>query len=805
MSRDLGHGDDRLPLPSSSDDAHEALVLPGVLPPMRAAFVWPSTERPDGWRTALFRREFDVANPPGSRRIVVTADNRYILWLNGRRLGRGPLKGTLSRYHAETYELAPLLRPGRNVLAAEVRWWGEHGALSEVHGPAPGFLVQEWNDDELDTPGAWRAIADNAVSPQMEFLVPDAHLFLGPFDRIDARLRPAGWIEPEFDAAHWPAPVTVAALSHTQGWGLAPSHRLHARTLPLLTEASRAFAGAYIARAPASLPWKLEAGAAGEIWLEVDAMTTSYPVFTFEGGRDRIVAFIYAEALGHWENHDGTPVWRKSGRRDDLAAAEPHGYVDQLVLPGGDYVFEPFHWRTFRYLKVIVGAGDTPVTLRSAHHRFTTFPQSFDARFDCADPDTAALWATSRRTLQLCAHETYEDCPYFEQLNYLGDARLQALCSQYLANDTRLGRQALLFHRETLDASGLMASRAPARGRQVIPVFSLHWILMLGDHWRWEGKADQAFVRECLPAVDAVLCHFRSRLTPENFVGRIDGWAWIDWVPGWPRGVAPFAAAGAPSTFLTALFAVAVETAMILHHEAGLPFEALRWRDLQADLRAAIRATWSDAAGCFHEGPGREADPHTEHTQALAILAGAPTDAQAARLAHRLGGDANLVPMSLMYRFYLVQALARLGRLDRLFSHVLAPWRTMLANGLTTWQEMADPSRSDCHAWSSWPAAVFLSDLLGVKPAAPGWTSIVLEPAFHATSHASGELNTPAGRIEVAWSVNPDTHRLNLTALTPPGIPTTLMVPGTDPLVFAQGGPICLKDFTLPAPYQPRA
>ena len=79
-------------------------------------------------------------------------------------------------------------------------------------------------------------------------------------------------------------------------------------------------------------------------------MTTSYPVFAFEGGADRMVDFVYSEALGHWNQEVRGLRWRKSGRRDDLASGEPHGYRDVLRLPGGEYVFEPFHWRTFRYI-----------------------------------------------------------------------------------------------------------------------------------------------------------------------------------------------------------------------------------------------------------------------------------------------------------------------------------------------------------------------------------------------------------------------------------------------------------------------
>ncbi len=789
-----------LPLPACpSSDADKALVIDADLPPLRAAFVWPSLEqRQDAWRTSLFRREFVVTTRPRSRRILITADNRYILWLNGRRIGRGPLKGTLARYHAETYELADLLLPGRNVLAAEVRWWGEQGPISEVHGLLPGFLVQEFDGDELDTPGAWLARPDESVSPQKDHLLHEAQIFLGPLDRVDARLRPARWQCPDFDASGWSCPVPVPGLSHTQGWGLSPSHRLHARRLPALTEVPREFLHIFVDRSPIVLPWRLDPGISGEAWLQADVMTTSYPVFAFEGGADRVVEIVYAEALGQWTGEGDNTQWRKSGPRDDLARGEPHGYRDILVLPGGEHVFEPFHWRTFRFIKLLVGAGDSPVTLRAAHHRYTAFPQEMHARFDCADPDTSGFWVTSIRTLHLCAHETYEDCPYFEQLNYVADARIQALCSQYLANDTRLGRQGLLYFRDSLDASGLVASRAPARGRQVIPHFSLHWILMLGDYWRWLGHADASFVRESLPAVDAVLCHFRDRLTPEGFVGRIDAWAWIDWVPEWPEGVAPCAAAGAPSTFLTALFALAIEAALELHNGAGNPFEALRWSRLQKVLLGALRTAWSESAGCFHEGPGRESDPLTEHTQSFAILAGAPSASQLVRLRTSLAETTGLIPMSLMHRFYLVQALARLGRLDRLFPDVLSPWRAMLANGLTTWQEMADPTRSDCHAWSSWPVIVFLREVLGIRPGAPGWTSIHIAPGLDATSHASGAIDTPVGRIRTTWTVRPLQNRLDLTVHAPDAIPVTVTLPGAAPLYFPNGGGIALNDLPLP-------
>src|SRR5690606_19610082 len=151
------------------------------------------------------------------------------------------------------------------------------------------------------------------------------------------------------------------------------------------------------------------------------------------------------------------------------------------------------------------------------------------------------------------------------QLNYVGDSRLQALCGFYLGNETRLARRCLELLRNSLGPEGLTASRAPCRRRQLIPAFSLHWILMLKDLWMWSGEAERGFLRSCLVGVDAVLSYFRSRLTPDGFVGRVDDWAWVDWVPRWPHGVSPAAAAESGSSYLTGFLILALEAAATLH------------------------------------------------------------------------------------------------------------------------------------------------------------------------------------------------------------------------------------------------
>ena len=64
-------------------------------------------------------------------------------------------------------------------------------------------------------------------------------------------------------------------------------------------------------------------------------------------------------------------------------------------------------------------------------------------------------------------------------------------------------------------------------------------------------------------------------------------------------------------------------------------------------------------------------------------------------------------------------------------------WRDQMALGLTTWAEMPEPTRSDCHAWGASPNIEFFRILLGIDSNAPGFKSIRIAPSL-------GDLARPA-------------------------------------------------------------
>ena len=159
------------------------------------------------------------------------------------------------------------------------------------------------------------------------------------------------------------------------------------------------------------------------------------------------------------------------------------------------------------------------------------------ARFDSDLPWLANVWEMDWRGARLCAWETYFDTPYYEQLQYVGDTRVQSLISLYMTGDDRLVRQAITHFDLSRIPDGITASRYPSDLGQYIPTFSLIWVAMVHDYWM--HRDDPEFVRALLPGVRSVIGWFERRVDDTGLLGSIPWWPYVDWAPEWPGGVPP--------------------------------------------------------------------------------------------------------------------------------------------------------------------------------------------------------------------------------------------------------------------------
>ncbi len=756
-----------------------------------AAWCWSAERGGPNLTVRRFRRPFELDSVPESFVVFVSADSRYVLRVNGQVAGRGPLKGQIEKYHYEACNIAEHLRPGLNVLSAEVRWFGLNAPNSEIHTGFAGFLLQGPAGAGLDTPGQWKVQVDRAIEPDTTPYIANAHQFLDHTERVDARLIPAGWTEPDFDDSDWEPAQFFAAADWPDTWGeTAPIWDLHPRPVPALTEEPRRFARTIEDMKPAAhrfgdapTGWSLEAGQGGEIVLDAGALTTGYLQLHFTGGAGREVQVIYAEAIGTWTQHERRGRHYTKAIRDDLSAGVVDGYRDTVTLPGGSFTYEPFHWRTFWFVRIVIGPGDAPVSLDDVRYRFTTYPVELGASYESSAPDSAKMLEVSWRTLQLCTHETYEDCPYYEQLHYLWDSRIEALCGLAMAGDTTMPKRSLKLYRDSLEPTGLLHCRVPSRRRHRLPFFALAWVLMLHDYWRWVGPQERDFVRSCLFAADGVLVWFRNLLREDGFLGPVPHWSPL------PGSMGEAAHKGG-SVFMTSLYAWALESAAELHEQAGDPVDAERWRPLAERLRGAVREkAWSEAEGLFTEAPGLVGGTLGQRTQAMAILSGAATAEQTARIMDRLASDPKIGKSGTVEGYYFARALEKAGRYDLFDPALLPQWRDMLDKHLSTWREGGEPGRSDCHAWTAWPAVDFLTCVLGIQPAKPGFAEIRIRPHTETYTFARGQMPTVVGTVRVEWTRD-ENGQVSLKAQTPAGVPTVVELPGQEPRRFEQGGEI---------------
>ncbi len=727
----------------------------------------------------LFRKQLALESKPAHFIVHVSADNRYRLFVNGTPISWGPANSDLAHWNYETVDLAPFLRAGANQLAAQV-WRSVPGASpARQISRRLGFILQGDGPAECsaNTGASWRVIADPSYAPIPHRSVDVGGGYIaGPTDRVDARLRPWGWQEANFDDSAWLAAVPLGKGNHA---GL-NTYRgtpwlLEARSIPAMEERVEPMGDLVQVQGVAGLatdaPFgpavRIPANTQAEFLIDRRILTMGFPRLVVSGGKNARVRLQYQESLFQ---ADGT-----KGNRSVWQGKVMKGYYDEFVADGAaGREFVPLWLRVFRYVKITVNTAEEPLVLDSLENRFVAYPLVEKARFSSSDATLAPVWQTSWRTARLCALETYMDCPYYEQLQYIGDTRIQALISLYVSGDDRLARRALESFNASLQPMGLTKSSHPSRDTQIIPPFSLIYILSLHDFYML--SEDTSFLAGTLPGTRFILDWFLQRIDPATgLLGPLPYWNHVD------GGVAEFAAGSPPgaeeggSAHVSLLLALALERAADLSALAPRPGEREFYLAQARALKEAVRRQcWDESRQLFAETSAKTL--FTTHTNSLAVLADAAPSGRAA-LARRLVEDRSLVQPTLYFDYYVFEALASAGLGDLVLPR-LERWKAFIAAGLTTFPEHGVESRSDCHAWSAHPLYALLATTCGIRPASPRFGSLVISPAPGTLTEFSGEMPHPRGTVRVSFTRQPDALKYTITL--PEGLPAVFRAHGQE-------------------------
>ena len=720
-----------------------------------------------------FRKDVALDAVPADYVVHVTGDNRYKFYVNGTLVSLGPAKGDATHWNYETVDLAPYLHAGTNVLAALVYHEGEQKPDSQV-SVAAGFLLQgEGNAAELKTDRSWKCIQDPSYSPLKP--VVSGYYVAGPGEEIDMAAHLSDWRKAEYSVEDWkdarqgPAGEPKNVMSNNQGEG----HNLRPSTLPQMERTPQRLAavrrstgvavpaGFLAGKAPLVVP----AGTKAEILLDNGVLTNAYLHMAFGGGKGSEVHLGYAETLyiPAAEQYEGTRLPRLNGKgnRNEIEGKVFVGRED-VIRPDGraGQEFETLSWRTYRYVRLQVETADEPLVISDLSGIFTGYPFTLDASLDTDSAELQKMLEIGWRTARLCAVETYMDCPYYEQLQYLGDTRIQALVTLYNSRDDRLVRNFLYLSDISRSADGITKSRYPTTIPQHIQPYALSYIYALHDYLMY--GADPQFVLDLIPGAEQILVYFKRFQQEDGRIKDLPGWNFSDWVyvPTWSNG-APRLGEDGCSINMDLQLMLALQMMAEMEEYRGNAWQAAEYRKDAEKLGAAVKkAYWNEARGLFSDRA--EQDNYSQHGNALALLCGIVDDPQA--LARKLLEDETLAPCSVYYRYYLHEALVKAGFGDD-YLDWLDVWRENIAMGLTTWAEMSNVSgsRSDCHAWGSSPNIELFRTVLGIDSAAPAFREVRIEPHLGALTQIGGTMPHPAGAIRVSYRRSGNTLRATVT------------------------------------------
>ncbi|MES2426793.1 MAG: alpha-L-rhamnosidase C-terminal domain-containing protein [Bacteroidota bacterium] len=712
-----------------------------------------------------FRKTIDLAVKPATFFVNVSADNRYKLYVNGTLVSCGPARGDTYFWNYEHVDLAPYLVTGKNVVAAQV--WNEAEVRPEAQITLrTAFILQGATPAEevLNTNNTWKARRDNGYKPLAVNLGYGAYYVAGPGELITESKTIKNATSPELEDSAWPVASNLdhgkpKGMADAFGWMLVQSQipqmeRVYQR-IPAMRKAVRVDVPSGFPATKTALT--IPANTTATLILDQTYLTNAYLTLNFSKGTGAGISLTYAESL-----FDNLKLYgNRKGDRNAVEGKDFGGRRDSLLSDGTNgQTFTTLYWRTYRYIRLIIHTGDEPLVIDDIYGTATGYPFQQNAKLKTDNPEMQQMLDIGWRTARMDALETYMDCPYYEQLQYIGDTRIQAMVSYYNSGDDRLMRNAINLMDHSRISEGLSLSRHPSYSPQIISTFSLWYVGVLYDYWMY--RPDSLFIKDKLPGERAVLDYFSKYQQADGSLKNVPYWTFVDWSDGWDYGMPPKGSKGG-SAILDLQLLTAYQQAAQMEAKMGMSALATLYRTKTIQLKQTIQRKYWDATRQLY-ADNEDKKVFSQHTNALAILTGVAAKAVAPGVARKMLTDAGLTQCTIYFKYYLHLALVEAG-LGNDYLKWLDKWREDIKLGLTTWAEMSNvaASRSDCHAWGSSPNVEFFRTVLGIDSYAPGFAKIKIEPHLGDLKTASGEMPHPNGKIVFDYALTGNTWRIKLT------------------------------------------
>ncbi|MBE6663577.1 MAG: hypothetical protein E7602_03635 [Ruminococcaceae bacterium] len=666
--------------------------------------------------TYFFKKSFSL-NKVSNALFEISAQARYKLYINDTFVACGPCKGTREKTYFDALDVTEYLHVGKNEIFVEVLQLVSddmQGKMSPIEGVirvGAMLLACELNCGELTlrSDDSWLVAK-----------APVKHISASSCYSASTRELHDKTIDPVYENAVIQTGVSNAEVDH-YWWGCTNKCFIYERPIPMLDFQDKTDIIKYD----------------GEFF-EADYLTFGFPTFKLCGkGTVRLYYFeCFTEIQGKTNNN-----------RTDRSLDYTKEMYDEVTVDG-ETSFEPFWFRCFRFIKPEI-SGDVSIKLeKMTEVNYPMFPRT---DYDFGRKDDNKLWEISVRTLQRCMHETYEDCPFYEQLQYCMDTSTQMLFNYQLTDDDRLARKAMDDFAAAQLANGLMPSRTPSVGDQHIPTFQLYFIFMVYAHFTRFG--DINLVRKHLRAIDGVCEWFTNHINEDGVVGQSKYWNFVDWATPWEYekdendGGVPVGVHGGVIGLYNPMMAYFLQCAAKLNAICGrvdVANEYLATADMLK--KNTEKYFWDKEKGLYADN--LEHTKYSQHMQSWCVLSGVAKGRRAKSIMKK-----SLVleaKATYAFAYFYFRALEICG-MYKYTAEMMNSYRGLLKLNCTTVPETPTYSRSDCHAWGALAIYEFSATILGVRTYDVNEKSVAIKPYTVGRKYAKGTVSSIAGNITVSW------------------------------------------------------
>lgn len=323
------------------------------------------------------------------------------------------------------------------------------------------------------------------------------------------------------------------------------------------------------------------------------------------------------------------------------------------------------------------------------------------------DPLLREIYDVSVRTLRLCMHEHYEDCPWREQALYALDSRNQMLFGYKAFLETEYQRSNLLLINQGLNDEGLLSICFPSKSHVPIPFFSLAFILEVAEYAKATG--DMSIIVDTEKTVDTIISTFNKHKWENGLIPALPPpfWNFYEWSVGNDGNLSGAARGEYEPRVELILNAMYVYAINVYNEVSGKAYNT-------EDVALAIkRELYDESRGLYKISDKGELIGQLGN--ALVVLAGLGNE----NILEELVKCADMTPATLSMKPFLYDALLTAGEKyhDFILNDIKTVYKKMLDYGATSFWETElgwldfDKAGSLCHGWSASP--VYYLSVLG--------------------------------------------------------------------------------------------